>query len=89
MQLRGRAGQQNYGESTQSSFVFLSGGKEDREKAEDREKEKEKEKEGAVLPEFIVAGCGRTVREVYRERETTVTNEKRRRRREEGEQQFD
>lgn len=46
-----------------------------------------KKQKETVLPEFIVAGCGRN--EGFTERRREVTNEKRRRRREEGEQQFD
>lgn len=50
-----------------------------------------KKKKGIVLPEFIGASCGRTVRGGFTERgrdEGEVTKE-RKRRREEGEQQFD
>lgn len=68
MQPRGRAGQQNYEESTQCSFSFFSQGKGGGTKRKDRGG-KNKKREGIILPEFIVAGCGRTVQGVYRERE--------------------
>lgn len=55
-----------------------------------KEETDEEGKEEIVLPEFIVAGCGRTIGRVFtekeRQREVTKGGEKRRR---EGEQQFD
>lgn len=81
MRPRGRAGQQNYEESTQRLFFFSLKRKEE----VLRERQILGEKEGKALPEFVVAGCGRTAG-VHRERETKVTKEEEE---EEGEQQFD
>ena len=65
-------------EREHSMFLFpLSGGRDRMEK-----------KEGIVLPEFIVAGRGRKVQGLYRERETKGGHYKRGGGKE-GEQQFD